>query len=129
MIQLQVISGKQAGTISVARCFPFRVGRSAAADLRLEDAGVWDQHALLELKRPEGVWIQVHENALATLNGRRLQCSWLRPGDLLEMGAVKLRVSLSETRQQSLKGREFLTWLFLILLCLGQVALIYWLKP
>jgi hypothetical protein len=71
----------------------------------------------------------VHENALATLNGGRLQCSWLRPGDLLEMGAVKLRISLSETRQQSLKGREFLTWLFLILLCLGQIALIYWLKP
>ena len=129
MIQLQVLSGKLAGTIGVARRFPFRLGRSATADLRLEDAGVWDQHALLELKLPEGLGIQVHDNAMTTLNGERIQRSLLRPGDLLEVGAVKLRISLSETRQPSLQGREFLTWLFLILLCLGQVALIYWLKP
>jgi pSer/pThr/pTyr-binding forkhead associated (FHA) protein len=129
MIQLQVLSGKQAGTVSVARRFPFRLGRSATADLRLEDAGVWDQHALLELKLPEGLEIQVHDNAMTTLNGERIQRSWLRPGDLLEIGAVKLRISLSETRQPSLQGRELLTWFFLILSCLGQVALIYWLKP
>ena len=50
MVQFKIVSGKMAGTEQVARRFPFRIGRSAEADLRLEDDGVWDDHLELSVK-------------------------------------------------------------------------------
>ena len=44
MVQLNILSGKKAGTRTVARHFPFRIGRAAGNELQLEDDGVWDQH-------------------------------------------------------------------------------------
>jgi hypothetical protein len=52
----------------------------------------------------------------------------LRNGDLLEMGALKVRFWLSESKQSSMRFREWATWAALALLTLGQIALIYWLS-
>jgi len=38
-----------------------------------------------------------------------------------------MQFGLSPTRHRSLRLREVLTWIAFALLCLGQVALIYWL--
>jgi hypothetical protein len=66
--------------------------------------------------------------AFVAVNGQRLeQPLVLRNGDVIELGAVKLRFGLSPTRQRSLRFREAVTWIALAALCLGQVALIYWL--
>ncbi len=35
MIQLSILSGKKAGTQTVARRFPFRIGRAAENELQL----------------------------------------------------------------------------------------------
>ena len=47
MIQLNVLSGKTAGSQTVARRFPFRIGRAAQNDLLLDDDGV-SHHFLLK---------------------------------------------------------------------------------
>ena len=54
MVQLKVFSGKQAGTATLARRFPFVVGRNRAADLCLEQDGIWDRHLELHLQIPDG---------------------------------------------------------------------------
>ncbi len=51
MIQLNVLSGKKAGSQAVVRRFPFRVGRAPDNHLQLDDDGVWDQHLALELRK------------------------------------------------------------------------------
>jgi len=61
------------------------------------------------------------------VNGQRVQEAVLRNGDLIEAGSVKMRFGLSPAPQHSLRLREGLTWFALAVLCLGQVALIYWL--
>ncbi|MBI3849234.1 MAG: FHA domain-containing protein [Verrucomicrobia bacterium] len=127
MIQLQILSGKQAGTHRVARRFPFRIGRSSAADLCLEEDGVWDQHLELDLITPDGFVLTAHPNALVVVNSQRIEQAVLRNGDLIEMGSLKMRFWLSETRQIGLRFREGLTWCALVLLAVGQVCLIYWL--
>jgi len=38
-----------------------------------------------------------------------------------------MHFALSPTRHRSLRIREALTWIALAALCLGQIALIYWL--
>jgi predicted component of type VI protein secretion system len=127
VIQLNILSGEKAGTVWVARRFPVRIGRSPAADLQLAEDGVWDQHLQLDFKPRDGFFLTTQPNALATLNGQPVQQSRLHNGDALEMGALKMRFWLSQTRQTGLRLREALTWAAIAALCLAQIALIYWL--
>src|SRR5882724_8705028 len=127
MLQLSILSGKTAGTAWVARRFPVRIGRSPAADLRLEENGVWDEHLLLQFAPAVGLVLETAPNALATVNGQPLQRTVLRNGDLIEIGSVKLQFCLSQTRQTGLRLREALTWLAIAAISLGQIALLYWL--
>ena len=127
MIQFSVLSGKMAGTQTVARRFPFHIGREADANLRLEDAGVWDRHARLDFKAAEGFRLSALGDALVTVNGQSVRETLLRNGDRLGIGLVQLRFWLAETRQRGLRLREGLVWSCVLLVTLGQLALLYWL--
>jgi|SRR5581483_280016 hypothetical protein len=125
MVRLKVLSGKMAGTEVVARHFPFRIGRSAAAELRLEESGVWDQHLELVFDRHAGFVLITQQNAIAAVNGQPAQRTVLRNGDCIEIGALKLSFWLGETQQSSLRVREWLTWAGLALMTTCQLWLIY----
>jgi pSer/pThr/pTyr-binding forkhead associated (FHA) protein len=127
MVQLKVLSGKKAGTSWVARRFPVRIGRAAEADLQLEDSGVWDKHLQLEFHPAKGIVLRTEPNALATVNGQPVQQAVLGNGDAIDIGSLRLRFELSETRQSGLRFREALTWACIAAICVGQVGLIYWL--
>lgn len=127
MVQLDILSGKKAGSQVVARRFPFRVGRGAGAALVLEDGGVWEHHFELAVRANEGVVLTSSTESLTLVNGTRYQEARLRNGDLIEAGGVRMRFHLSPNQQRGLVVRETLTWISLAALCLGQVALIYWL--
>jgi hypothetical protein len=64
---------------------------------------------------------------LLQVNDAPVRRAVLRNGDVISLGALKIRFSLGPVRQSSLAPREWLTWLALAALCLGQVALVYWL--
>ena len=127
MIQLKILSGKQAGTAWVARRFPVRIGRSANSDLQLEENGVWDQHLQLDFNPASGLILTAHPQALATVNGQPVAQALLRNGDAIDIGSLKMQFWLSETRQVGLRFREGLTWTAIAAISLGQVAIIYWL--
>lgn len=127
MIQFQILSGKQAGSDIVVRRFPFCIGRGAEADLQLDDAGVWERHVQIEFQRGEGFAFSANSQALMLVNGERVESGILRNGDLIELGSMQLRFWLARTKQRSLRFRETLTWMALIALFGGQIALIYWL--
>lgn len=127
MIQLRILSGKQAGASWVARRFPVRIGRAGGADLRLEEMGVWDEHLRLDLVRGEGVRLRATPEALVRVNDQPLQEAILRNGDLVELGPVRLQFWLSETRQRALALREVLSWLIIGMVAAGQALLLYWL--
>jgi pSer/pThr/pTyr-binding forkhead associated (FHA) protein len=127
MVQLEILSGKTAGIKWIARRFPVRVGRSADADLRLEEQGVWDEHFQIILDPGAGFVLEGRSDALVVTNGEPMQRAVLRNGDKIQIGAVKLQFWLGEARQQGLRLREGLVWTLLLAVCLGQIALIYWL--
>jgi pSer/pThr/pTyr-binding forkhead associated (FHA) protein len=127
VIQLDILNGTKAGSQWVTRHFPFQLGRSPPAALVLQDQGVWEQHATFSLRPGEGVVVSAANDAFVAVNGQRVAAAVLRNGDLIELGSVKTRFGLSPARQHSLRLRETLTWSGLALLCLGQIALIYWL--
>ena len=127
MVQLDILNGTKAGSQWVTRRFPFQLGRSPQAALILPDPGVWEQHATFAPRAGQGVVVSAAKDAFIAVNGQRVQEAVLRSGDLIEAGSVKMRFGLSPAPQSSLRLRETLTWFGLAVLCLGQVALIYWL--
>ncbi len=127
MIQLQILSGRQAGTQWLARRFPVRIGRSTASDLRLEDHGVWDEHLELTLDLAQGLLLTPQPGALVTVNRQAVQTAQLRNGDSIEIGSVQMRFWLAETAQRGLHIREWFAWTLIAVISLGEVLLIYWL--
>ncbi len=127
MIQLNILSGKKAGTQTVARRFPFHIGRASENELQLEDDGIWDQHLTLEFQTQSGFNLITAPNALATVNGGPVQSTTLRNGDMIMVGSVKLQFWLAAATQGSLRVREGFVWTLLVLITLGQFVLIYWL--
>jgi len=127
MIQLKILTGKMAGTTWVARHFPVRIGRSAQADLQLEEPGVWDEHFQITLDTKRGFIVETQPNALATVNGQPTQQAILRNGDLIEIGSLKIQFWLGEAAQRGLRIREGLVWAIIAVVTLGQIAILYWL--
>jgi hypothetical protein len=127
MVQLKILSGKQAGATWVARRFPVRVGRTSGCDLQLEEHGVWNEHFQIDFNAAAGFVLETGPGALVTANGQPVQRMVLRNGDTLDVGAVKMRFWLGEARQRSLRTSESLVWALIAAVSLGQAALVYWL--
>lgn len=128
MIQLTVLDGKQNGTAWVARQLPVTVGRGVHDSFRLEDHGVWDRHLEFRLATARRVELLVRPEAPTAIEGVSVSGTTpLANGDVIQLGAVRLRFGLSPTRQRSQRLRELLTWTCLALLSLGQIALVYFL--
>ena len=127
MIQLNILSGKQAGAHEVARHFPFHIGRAPGNELQLEDDGVWDQHLTLEFHPQSGFNLATAPDALVTVNGEPVKNTTLRNGDTITVGSVKLQFWLAAATQGSLRVREGFVWTLLALVTLGQIILLYWL--
>src|SRR5262245_57367005 len=111
----------------MTRRFPFRVGRAAECDLRLEEEGVWDRHLEFRLQPAAGIFLTAQPDSLTVVNGLPVAETVVRNGDLIEIGSLRLRFWLAPTRQRGMGWREHFTWVALALVSLGQVALIYWL--
>jgi len=127
MVELHILAGKQAGSQSVVRRFPFRIGRAGDNDLQLTDDGAWDQHLTLEFHRREGFRLVTAPNALVMVNSKPVEMMLLRNGDLITVGSVKLQFWLGAARQRGLRSREGFVWALLLAVLFSQFALIYWL--
>ena len=93
----------------------------------MDEEGVWDRHLQVDFKPRDGFYVSAQANALATVNSQPFRETRLRNGDCLEIGALKMRFWLGQTRQVGLRFREWLTWAAIAGICLAQIALIYWL--
>ena len=107
--------------------FPFLIGRAASAGLRLDDMGVWDRHLELFLDPDKGISLQIQESANAAINGESFERAIMRNGDIVELGAVKLRFWLAKARRRNLVWREWMVWIGVTAIALTQIVLIYWL--
>ena len=116
-----------AGASWLARRFPVRVGRAPDCDLKLEDAGVWEQHLVLEFKPAHGFSLKSEPNALVRVNDQPVSEALLRNGDTIELGAVRIQFWLGAVRQTTLGLREAFSWGVILAAIAGQLYLLYWL--
>lgn len=127
MLQLEILTGKQAGFLWGSRRFPVRVGRGASSDLQIEAEGVWEQHFEITMNPATGFHLSVHPNAMVMVNQAPVTEARLKNGDVLTAGAAKLSFRLSPPQQRSLKLREWSVWLLLAGVTVGQILLVDWL--
>lgn len=125
MVHLHILSGKKAGSQTVASRFPFHIGRSAQNDMALEDDGVWDEHLTLNFQKKEGFHLVAASNAIAAVNGTQVDDTILRNGDIITLGSAKIQFWLAPAPQRSLRLRENFVWALLILVTVGQFVLLY----
>ena len=124
MVQLHLLSGKKAGGKMTAGKFPFRIGRSSQNHLALDDDGIWDQHLSLEFREKEGIHLATTSNAIATVNGKPVEKTILRNGDIITIGSAKIQFWLAPAPQYNLQLRENTVWALLILITIAQFVLI-----
>jgi predicted component of type VI protein secretion system len=128
VIRLEILSGKSAGQIVLARRFPFQIGRSAAVGLQLAEPGVWDGHCQIEYRPTEGFWINPLGEAQVRVDDVPVEGSTrLNNSSEVALGSVRLRFSLTDPVPRGLRLREALTALFLLAVVLGEAWLIHWL--
>ena len=127
MLQIKVLSGKMAGTSTVARRFPFHVGRSADSDLRMEEPGVWENHLEIQFEPENGFTATPLGDALITVNGQGVQRKRVCNGDRIELGGAVLQCWLGETTQRGLRLREWIAWATILLVTLLELVLLVWL--
>jgi hypothetical protein len=127
MIQLNILTGRQAGNQTIVRRFPFLAGRAAECGLTLDDEGVWDRHLVLEWGEAGKLVARAEAGALLAVNQQPVAEAVLRNGDILSLGSVKLQFWLAPTRQRGLKVREAMFWGLLGAVIVAELALIYWL--
>lgn len=125
MIHLQLLSGKKAGYRAVAARFPFHIGRAPQNDLMLEDDGVWDRHVALEFVTQEGFQLATTANAISAVNGKPVERTMLRNGDVITLGSAKIQFWLAPAPQRGLLLRENFVWALLILVTVAQFIILF----
>ena len=129
MIRFEVLSGKQAGSVWSARRFPVTIGRSRPSNFQAQEDGVWDRHLRIEFDPQSGLVLHPFPDALVSVNDEPVRETVLHNGDIISLGALRLRFSLSDTVQRGLGLRETLTWLGIAAITLAQIFIIYRLLP
>ncbi len=124
MLQIRAIAGTRQATVWEAETFPLQIGRSVRSDIRLEEAGVWDEHAEVGFDAEEGFLLNGYAGALLRVNGESVEQVRLRNGDIIELGSVKLQCWLSEVKRRNLSWRERFVWFLLFLVTILQLILI-----
>ncbi len=78
--------------------------------MSLDESGVWPRHFQI-VWLPQGLMLEADPDALVSVNDAVVRQSALRNGDVITLGSLKIRFSLSAVRQSSITFREWLTWI------------------
>ena len=123
MLLLRVTDGRGAITQHTAESFPYRIGRSPQADLRIEAAGVWENHAVILPGENARFMIRSEGESLLLRNGTPVRTAQLASGDELSIGAMRVLVGLSPARQKSLSLAEATVCVLLLVVMTAQAAI------
>jgi hypothetical protein len=121
------------GTVTshIATELPLLIGRSAQSHLRLDSAGVWDEHARIYLAESSRVpnqdrfVIESLGQSLVSVNGEITAAKELAVGDEILLGAARLTVGLAPASQKRLAFHEWSVWSLLLLVVLCEAVLIF----
>ena len=127
MVQLNLLSGPQAGARWVARRLPICLGRSSTAQIQLDAPGVWDEHARLDFTPQEDFRLRALGDGFLAVNGELVRDALLRNGDRIDWVRPSCNFGWLKPGSDLCGWREGLAWMGIVLFTSGQLALLYWL--
>ena len=107
--------------------FPVVFGRAKDADVRLDDKGIWDHHACLELRSDNAFYLKSEGKALTLVNDELIDETRIRPGARVQMGDCRFLVVFTPVEQRAVWTSELLVLCCSCLTVLAQFVLIYFL--
>jgi pSer/pThr/pTyr-binding forkhead associated (FHA) protein len=122
MLQVTVLGQAQA-TVTQISSYPFRIGRAPGDHLRIQAPGVWDNHITLEWRAAEGIHLVGSPESLTAVNGHLVKETRIRNGDLVQIGGVRLLLSVAPAAQRSFRPLEIVIWTALGAVGLAQLYL------
>lgn len=125
MLQLTILAGKTAPATVRLRGTSACIGRGPAHDICMDDDGVWEKHLRIMLEPNLQFLARCRPETHMVINGQTVNESPLRNGDIIELGAAKLRFGFAETNLRRHATREAATWMLIVLVLLLQIGLIY----
>lgn len=130
MLQLHVTDDR--GTVTTHRVehFPFLIGRSLQADLQIASAGVFEEHARLELAFEEQsaeakFFLHALGQSVLLVNGERTTCRRVLIGDEISIGGARALVSLAPAGQSALALHESLVWALVCVVVIAEAVVIH----
>jgi pSer/pThr/pTyr-binding forkhead associated (FHA) protein len=124
MLLLRVTDSRGAVTPHIAESFPYTVGRSPQADLRLQEPGIFENHATILPAGDGRFLIQAEGESLLLRNGEPVRSAPLAAGDELLIGSLRVVVSLAPARQKSLGLSEAAAWVLLAAVVAGELLVL-----
>ena len=98
-MRLTVETGPLAGTvITLERDTPTLLGSGPGSALRIQEAGVIEEHAVVKALKGKGFGIKAH--GAVRVNGNQIQASPLVDGDIIEVGTT--RIAFGKTQEHGL---------------------------
>ena len=98
-VRLTVETGPLAGTVlPLEREQPALIGSSPDSALRIQEAGVIEEHAVVKALKGKGFGIKAHGSV--KVNGNMIQASPLADGDIIEIGTT--RIAFGKTQERGL---------------------------
>jgi len=129
MLQLHVTDDRGAVTTFEASVFPLTIGRSPQAGIRIAAAGVFENHAQIDLADVESqgqrFFIQPVGQGHVLVNGEVVTSKRLVLGDEISLGAARMVVSLAPARQPRLGFHEAVVWGLLLLVVTVEAVVIH----
>lgn len=123
MFRLTVVEGNQQGQQTEVTQFPFVVGKNLQAQLRLSDAGVWEDHVAIELPKKSAPIVKRLGEGLMSVNADPANEAPLRNGDLITIGGAVLRFELGSVQQKSLLFQNSASWTIVVIVLIVELFL------
>ena len=123
-VEFRFLSGSKYGQTVSAADFPFRIGRSADADLSLPDAGVFEFHSRVVCISGIGFRIESIGEALVRVGGFEGKTLPLRDGSIVELGAVRIRFAFSPVNDQRSGIPDVVVWFLVVAVTLLDFGLL-----
>ena len=124
MFLLRVTDSRGAVTQYIANSFPFRIGRAAQCDLRIDAPGVWETHAVISPATDGKFVIRSQGESLLLRNGESVTEAPLVAGDEWVLGSARVLIGLSPSHQKALGVSETLVWLLLFAVVMVQALVL-----
>ncbi|HEX7860113.1 MAG TPA: FHA domain-containing protein [Verrucomicrobiae bacterium] len=130
MLRLDVTDDRGAVAAYEISEFPLVIGRSANAGLQIAAAGVFEEHACIQLAPARSgpgqrFTMEALGSALMSVNGEILPNKQLAVGDEISLGAARVTVSLAPAARKKLSAHELFVWTLLLLLVIFESAVIH----